>query len=258
MAGETRVAISDLWKRYTVWHDRPTSFKSAILRTVTKAVSDKEEFWALRDVSLQVQGGEAVGLIGPNGSGKSTLLGVIGKVLKPTRGTVEVDGRVSILMEAGVGFHPDLTGIENIYLSGALLGMKRRDIHSRIDRIIDFAEINDFIDTPVRMLSSGMFMRLGFSVAVHLDPDIMLVDEVLAVGDEKFHHKCRAVLNEYRNNGGAIIFVSHRLHEVRWLCDRVIWLAKGEIFDEGDTDRVLDAYIAGNAANNNDVAFHDD
>lgn len=157
---------------------------------------------------------------------------------------MRVDGRISILMEAGVGFHEDLTGIENIRLSGALLGMKQREIAQKIDKIVEFAEIHDFIDTPVRMLSSGMYMRLGFSVAIHMDPDVLLVDEVLAVGDEAFHHKCRRRLAEFRDHGGCIMFVSHRMAEVRWLCNRVVWLQAGRIQMDGPTEEVVSAYEA--------------
>jgi ABC-type polysaccharide/polyol phosphate transport system ATPase subunit len=241
---EPLIEVRDLRKRYVVWHDRPYSLKDAIVRQVTKVSAQCEIFWALQGVNLTVNPGEAVGIIGPNGSGKSTMLGIIGRVLRPTEGTVDVRGRVSILMEAGVGFHDDLTGIENIYLSGALLGMRRREIVQRLDAIIEFAGIHEFIDTPVRMLSSGMYMRLGFSVAVHLDPDILLVDEVLAVGGEAFHHKCRQRLREFTAEGGAVVFVSHRMAEVKWLCDRVMWLEKGIVRKEGPAAEVVAAYIA--------------
>ena len=244
MEGSPSAEVRELRKRYVVWHDRPGSLKDAVVRRVTKVVADKEIFWALKGISFQVQAGEAVGLIGPNGSGKSTVLGILGRVLRPTDGEVRVRGRVSILMEAGVGFHEDLTGIENIYLSGALLGMRRREIAAKIDTIIDFADIHGFVDTPVRMLSSGMYMRLGFSVAVHMDPDVMLVDEVLAVGDEAFHHKCRQRLRAFRDEGGAVVFVSHRMAEVRWLCDRTLWLDEGLLRAEGPTAEVVGAYIA--------------
>lgn len=242
-----RIDIRDLWKQYTVIHDRPVSLKDAFIRRLTRGSNRRETFWALQGVSLQVQPGEAVGLIGPNGSGKSTMLGVLGRVLRPTRGSVNIHGRISILMEAGVGFHEDLTGIENIYLSAALLGMRRRDTTRRIDEIIEFAGLHDFVDTPVRMLSSGMYMRLGFSVAVHLDPDILLVDEVLAVGDENFHHKCRQRLREFREGGGAIVFVSHRMAEVKWLCERTLWLQQGMVHAEGPTEEVVAAYLEANA-----------
>jgi ABC-type polysaccharide/polyol phosphate transport system ATPase subunit len=247
MAKAPPIHIADLTKKYVVWHSRPVSFKDAIVQRLTHAAVDKEQFWALKGVSFDVHPGEAVGIIGPNGSGKSTLLGILGRVLRPTAGVADIRGRISILMEAGVGFHEDMTGIENIYLSGAMLGMRRKEIAQRIDEIIDFAGIQDFIDSPVRMLSSGMYMRLGFSVAIHLDPDILLVDEVLAVGDESFHHKVRTRLSQFRNNGGAVVFVSHRMAEVRWLCDRVIWIQKGLVQAEGPTEQVIDSYISAHA-----------
>lgn len=242
MAPAPLVHVQDLKKKYVVSHARPTTVKDAFLQRITHVTVHKEQFWALKGVSFDVAAGEAVGVIGPNGSGKSTLLGVMARVLRPTEGRVEVQGRISVLMEAGVGFHEDMTGLENIYLSGAMLGMRRKEIAGRIDEIIEFAGIHEFIDSPVRMLSSGMYMRLGFSVAVHLAPDVLLVDEVLAVGDEAFQHKCRQRLSEFRHAGGAVVFVSHRMAEVQWLCDRVIWLQEGLIQREGPTAEVIRAY----------------
>ena len=246
MATALPIEVRDVKKKYVVSHARPTTFKDAFIQRVTHVAVAKEQFWALKGVSFDVKPGEAVGIIGPNGSGKSTLLGLMGRVLRPTAGTVSVRGRISILMEAGIGFHEDMTGLENIYLSGAILGMRRHEIDSRIDEIVEFAGIHEFIDSPVRMLSSGMYMRLGFAVAVHLSPDILLVDEVLAVGDERFQHKCRARLKEFRDNGGAMVFVSHRMAEVQWLCDRVIWIAGGLVQREGPTEEVVKAYMEAN------------
>ena len=243
MTPEPLIAIRDLKKRYTVLHNRPHSFKDAVVRKLTRREVERETFWALKGVDLTVNPGETVGIVGPNGSGKSTMLGVIAGILRPTAGEVRVRGRISVLIEAGIGFHEDLTGLENIYLSGALLGMSRREMAARVDRIVDFADLHGFADTPVRMLSSGMYMRLGFSVAVHLDPDILLLDEVLAVGDEEFHHKCRQRLREFHQGGGAIVFVSHRMAEVQWLCQRTLWLEHGVVKQEGPTSEVVPAYV---------------
>mgnify|MGYP005836065811 CR=1 FL=1 len=244
MAAGPLIEIRDLRKRYTVLHNRPYSFKDAMVRKLTRRTVERETFWALKGVSLTVQPGDTVGIIGPNGSGKSTMLGIIARILRPTEGSVEVRGRVSVLMEAGVGFHEDLTGIENIYLSGALLGLTRREIAARVDSIVEFADLHGFADTPVRMLSSGMYVRLGFAVAVHLEPEILLVDEVLAVGDEEFHHKCRQRLREFCRGGGAVVFVSHRMPEVKWLCERTMWLENGLVHREGPTPEVVAAYVA--------------
>lgn len=238
------VEIEGLWKRYRRFHDRPARIKDALLARIAGRVHEVEEKWAVRDLSMKVEPGEAVGLIGPNGSGKTTVLSIIASVLRPTRGTVEVRGRVCPMLQAGTGFHQDLTGLENIYLSGAILGMSRRHIDRRLDEIIAFAGAEDHVDTPVRTYSTGMLMRLGFSVAVHMDPDVLVVDEILAAGDEAFRAEVRRRLEEELGRGKVVLFVSHYMEEVRAVCYRVMWMVDGQIVRRGATDEVVDEYVA--------------
>jgi lipopolysaccharide transport system ATP-binding protein len=238
------VQIEGLWKQYRRIHDRPARIKDAFLARVMGRVHQVAETWAVRDVSLSVSGGEAVGLIGPNGSGKTTVLSVIAHVLRPTRGSVQVRGRVCPLLGAGAAFHRDLTGLENVYLSGAILGMSRRDIDAKLDDIVAFAQAEEYLDTPVRTYSSGMVMRLGFAVAVHMEPEVLVVDEILAAGDEAFRAKVRERLRGEVENGKAVLFVSHYMEEVRLVCDRALWMADGQIVRGGPTDEVVDHYVA--------------
>jgi homopolymeric O-antigen transport system ATP-binding protein len=198
---------------------------------------------ALKDVSFVVDRGEAFGIIGRNGSGKSTMLKVISGILKPTSGTVRVNGRVAALIELGAGFHPEITGRENIVINGIMLGLTRREIDERFEAIVDFSGIRDFIDQPVKTYSSGMYVRLGFAVAVHVDPEILLIDEVLAVGDEEFSQKCIAKIQEMKYRGVTLIFVTHQLDQVRNLCDRALWLDHGRTEAIGDPARVVDHYL---------------
>lgn len=200
------------------------------------------EFWALRDVSLEIHEGEIVGLIGRNGAGKSTLLKILSRVTQPTAGWAEIHGRVGSLLEVGTGFHPELTGRENTYLNGAILGMDRREIDRKFDEIVDFAEVGEFIDTPLKHYSSGMQMRLAFAVAAHLEPETLLVDEVLAVGDLAFQKKCLGKMGEVASGGRTIVFVSHQLNQIRKLCEKVIWLDQGRIFQAGPTPEITAAY----------------
>ena len=204
---------------------------------------DDREFWALQDISFQVKRGEAVGIIGHNGAGKSTILKHLSGIMKPTQGTMHVNGKLSALIEVGAGFHPDLTGRENIYLNGIILGMTKEEIKSKFDEIVHFSGLEDFIDTPVKRYSSGMYARLGFSVAAHVDPDILLVDEVLSVGDWAFQRKCVERMNSVIENGSAVIFVSHNLRAVSSLCDRGILLDHGRIIKMGDTSEVIQHYL---------------
>jgi lipopolysaccharide transport system ATP-binding protein len=204
---------------------------------------DGETIWALKDVSIKVDQGEALGIIGRNGAGKSTLLKILSQVTAPTNGTVKVKGRIASLLEVGTGFHPDLTGRENTYLNGAILGMTRLEIRRKLDEIVDFAEIKQFIDTPVKRYSSGMYVRLAFAVAAHLDPEILVVDEVLAVGDAEFQKKCLGKMSDVANTGRTVLFVSHNLAAIQNLCARSILLEHGQIILDDITEKTVSKYL---------------
>ena len=212
--------------------------------TRTPASEQNQTVWALRDVSFEIAQGEIVGLIGRNGAGKSTLLKILSRITKPTNGHADVYGRVGSLLEVGTGFHPELTGRENVYLNGAILGMKSVEIARKFDEIIAFAEVERFIDTPVKHYSSGMYMRLAFAVAAHLEPDILLVDEVLAVGDAAFQKKCLGRMGEVARGGRTVCFVSHQLNQIRRLCQRCIWIDAGQVRAYDTTSAVVSAYEA--------------
>jgi len=237
------IAIESLWKRFIVRHNRMETLKDRVVGVLDHRRRERREtFWALRDVTLSVESGETLGLIGPNGSGKSTLLRLIARTLTPTRGRVEVRGRVSPMLEIGVGFHPELTGQENIYLNGSLLGLSRREVDRMYRLIVEFAELEDFIDVPVKHYSGGTQARLGFSIAAHLDPDILLIDEVLSVGDEAFQRKCQERLQQFRARGKTILIVSHNLRAVAALCDRACLLLRGRVVGVGRADSVVARY----------------
>jgi len=208
-----------------------------------QADTQSNEFWALRDVSLDVRPGEVIGLIGHNGAGKSTLLKVLSRITEPTHGQVTLRGRVASLLEVGTGFHPELTGRENIFLNGSILGMKHTEIKQRFDEIIDFAEIGRFLDTPVKRYSSGMHVRLAFAVAAHLDPEIMLVDEVLAVGDAAFQQKCLGKMDDVAKRGRTVILVSHNMSAINRICQRAVWIDKGRVKQVGPTEQVVQNYL---------------
>jgi lipopolysaccharide transport system ATP-binding protein len=228
--------------RRSMWYGTTDAVRSMFGISYRSDELRKSEFWALHDVDIDIQRGEKIGFLGVNGSGKTTLLRLIGGILPPDKGTITVRGAVGALIAVGVGFHPHLTGRENVFLNGAILGMTRRELGEKLEEIIEFAEIGDFIDAPVSTYSSGMTVRLGFSIAIHRVPDIMLVDEVLAVGDLAFQLKCYKKLAEYRESGGTFIIVSHNMQMIRNSCERVIWLDKGRIIDQGDVYGVCDRY----------------
>ena len=220
------------------------TLKSALLRgTVVRDLRPNETFAAVRNVSFTVPKGTTYGIIGRNGSGKSTMLKLVAGITKPTEGKVVVDGRISALIELGAGFHPEISGRENVFINGIMLGLSKREITRRFDEIVEFAELKDFIDAPVKTYSSGMYMRLGFAVAINVDPDVLLIDEVLAVGDEAFTHKCLDKFAEFRRRGKTILLVTHSLNLVEKFCDDVLWLDAGQIRGEGDPRRVVSSYI---------------
>ncbi|REJ81490.1 MAG: ABC transporter ATP-binding protein [Acidobacteria bacterium] len=222
---------------------RLRTLKSALLQgSLTAGLSAEESIRALRDVDFEVGRGEAFGVIGGNGSGKSTLLKLVAGLVRPSSGVVEVEGRVAALIELGAGFHPEISGRENVFINGSVLGLERREIERRFDDIVEFSGLEDFIDEPVKNYSSGMYVRLGFAVAIHTDPDVLLVDEVLAVGDEAFAHRCLRRIEEHLARGRSILFVSHSLDLVEDLCDRVLWLEHGEVRALGSPRKVIDAY----------------
>jgi len=239
----TTIRFDQVSKRFILHHERARSFQELAISLFRHNDSSREEFWALRDVSFCVEQGETVGLIGPNGSGKSTALKLVSHIIEPTSGEVKAEGRVGALLKLGAGFHPDLTGRENIYLNGSILGMSRRGIARRLDSIIEFAELPRFVDMPVRNYSSGMVVRLGFAVATSFQPDILLIDEVLAVGDQSFQAKCLQRIAQMREQGVTILFVSHSLDTVRRLCNRVVWLDEGYVQAVGPADQVVIEYL---------------
>jgi ABC-2 type transport system ATP-binding protein/lipopolysaccharide transport system ATP-binding protein len=234
------VSINAVGKRFKRHTDRRGSLKELIVRGRAK---NEEDFWAVRDVSIDIPKGSVYGLIGHNGSGKSTLLKMIGGIYRPTTGNIVTDGRVAALIELGAGFHPDMSGRENIQLNGSLLGMSRKEIGAVTDEIIDFSGLSEFINEPVKHYSSGMYVRLGFAVAVHMKPDVLLVDEVLAVGDEEFQRKCFDHLYALRKAGKTIIVVSHGLGQLEGLCDEVAWLEHGQLQQAGNTTDTIAAYL---------------
>jgi len=247
------IHVDTLGKRYRIGaHERYSTLRDSLAGALPSLFrrrrlhghGEGEYVWALKGVSLRVQQGEVLGIIGPNGAGKTTLLKVLSRITEPTEGSVEIFGRVGSLLEVGTGFHPELTGRENIYLNGAILGMRRLEIERKFDEMVGFADVERFIDTPVKRYSSGMHVRLAFAVAAHLEPDILVVDEVLAVGDAAFQKKCLGKMGEVAGAGRTVILVSHNMGAIRQLCRRSLWLDRGKVMKDGDTASVVEAYLA--------------
>lgn len=235
------IEIKNVSKSFKLYHDKATTLKERLLFLRS---SKADVFWALKDINLIIESGKTVGLIGHNGSGKSTLLKLITKIIYPTSGEIITHGRVSSLLELGAGFHPDFTGRENIYINASIFGLSRKEIDSKLESIIEFSELRDFIDSPIRTYSSGMYTRLAFSVAVHVSPDILLIDEILAVGDINFQKKCIAKIKEFKKKGVTMVFVSHNMNDVLEICDSVVWLDKGRMIEYGDTETIARKYLA--------------
>jgi lipopolysaccharide transport system ATP-binding protein len=274
----TAITVENLSKKYIIGHKGRESYstfrdviasgakslgKNALAfvtgRKIHSHRSYKEVFWALKDVELDIQRGDRIGLIGRNGAGKSTLLKILSRITEPTAGKISTSGRVASLLEVGTGFHPELTGRENIFLNGAILGMSRAEIKSKFDEIVDFAGIEKFLDTPVKRYSSGMYIRLAFSVAAHLESEILIVDEVLAVGDSAFQKKCLGKMEEVGNQGRTVIFVSHNMGMISRLCSSCIWLDQGRIKEIGETEKVVNSYLLdGTAQLSGEKVFPDD
>jgi lipopolysaccharide transport system ATP-binding protein len=254
------LSVERLGKRYQLNHRHADAPYITLRDTIAAAVSapfkrgngarrtSVDEFWALRDVSFEVARGEVVGIVGRNGAGKSTLLKILSRITEPTAGRVTLRGRVASLLEVGTGFHPELTGRENIFLNGAILGMTRQEIHRNFDSIVSFAEVERFLDTPVKRYSSGMYVRLAFAVAAHLEPDILVIDEVLAVGDAEFQKKSLGKMHDVSRGGRTVLFVSHNMAAVQALCSRTIWLDGGQVAAEGATATVIGQYLQGGRA----------
>ncbi len=237
------IQFQSVSKRYILHHQRPQSFQELLVNTIQRRNGEREEFWALRDVSFEVGQGESFGIIGLNGSGKSTVLKLVSHIVQPTAGQVRVDGRVAALIELGAGFHPDLTGRENVYLLGSIMGLGSKQMDQRLEAIVGFAELEQFIDTPVKHYSSGMYMRLGFATAINVDADIFLMDEVLAVGDQRFQEKCLQAIESFKHRGLTVVIVSHDLSLVERFCPQALLLQHGQVISYGRTQDVLDSYL---------------
>ncbi len=250
------IVAENISKKYIIDHQRksggPSSFRDIVTDTVDKVFArkkndnfkEKEEFWALQDVNFSIDQGDRIGIVGHNGAGKSTLLKILSRITEPTTGQIKIDGRIASLLEVGTGFHPELTGRENIFLNGAILGMAKSEIKQSFDAIIDFAGVEKFLDTPVKRYSSGMYVRLGFAIAAHLNPEILIVDEVLAVGDTEFQKKCLGKMRDVSESGRTLLFVSHNLTAIQALCNKSFYFEKGRLIDQGETLHIVTNYLS--------------
>ena len=237
---EDAICVKNVYKYFNVYLDKANTLKEKIL-FLSRNRKEKRE--VLKDVNLSIKKGEAVALIGTNGSGKSTLLKLMTKILYPNKGTIEIKGKLTSLLELGAGFHPDFSGRENIYFNASIFVLNRKEIDEKLEEIIDFSELRDFIDNPVRTYSSGMFMRLAFAVAINVNAEILLIDEILSVGDEHFQNKCIEKMQELKNEGKTMIFVTHSMESARKLCNRAIWLYDGKIKMDGKVQEVINKYV---------------
>lgn len=252
------ITAENISKKYIIDHKQkssgPSTFRDIFSESFDKMFSsknkkksnfdDKEEFWALKDVNFTIDQGDRIGIVGHNGAGKSTLLKILSRITEPSTGQIKIDGRIASLLEVGTGFHPELTGRENIYLNGAILGMAKSEIKQSFDTIVDFAGVEKFLDTPVKRYSSGMYVRLGFAIAAHLNPEILIVDEVLAVGDTEFQKKCLGKMRDVSESGRTLIFVSHNLTAIQALCNKAFYFEKGRLIDQGETTHIVTNYLS--------------
>ncbi|MCE7040065.1 ABC transporter ATP-binding protein [Dyadobacter sp. CY312] len=251
------IVAENISKKYIIDHQRksggPSSFRDIVSDTVDKVFSrknkkddfaEKEEFWALKDVNFSIDQGDRIGIVGHNGAGKSTLLKILSRITEPSTGQIKIEGRIASLLEVGTGFHPELTGRENIFLNGAILGMAKSEIKQSFDAIVDFAGVEKFLDTPVKRYSSGMYVRLGFAIAAHLNPEILIVDEVLAVGDTEFQKKCLGKMRDVSESGRTLLFVSHNLTAIQALCNKSFYFEKGRLIDQGETTHIVTNYLS--------------
>lgn len=235
------IEVKNVYKTFDVYLDKANTIKERLLFLFSRSRKEKRE--VLKDINLEIKKGETVALIGTNGSGKSTLLKLMTKIIYPNKGSIETYGKLTSLLELGAGFHPDFSGRENIYFNASIFGLTKKEIDKRLNQIIEFSELEEFIDNPVRTYSSGMFMRLAFAVAINVDADILLIDEILSVGDEHFQKKCFDKMEELKKQGKTMVFVTHSMNAVKKLCDRAIWLYEGKIRLDGSTDEVVDEYV---------------
>ena len=235
------IKVDHVYKNFNIYYDRANTLKERMLFWARNKRREKREI--LKDINLEIKKGETVALIGVNGSGKSTLLKLMTQIIFPNSGTIETHGKLTSLLELGAGFHPDFSGRENIYFNSSIFGLTKKEIDKRLDQIIEFSELQDFIDNPVRTYSSGMYMRLAFSVAINVDADILLIDEILSVGDQHFQEKCFNKMRELREQGKTMVFVTHSMDSVRNLCDRAVWLYDGKVRMDGNTEEVVNEYL---------------
>jgi ABC-2 type transport system ATP-binding protein/lipopolysaccharide transport system ATP-binding protein len=240
MDSQTAISIKGVSKTFKIYHDKPLLLKEKLLKLRSNAYT---RFYALKNVNLEIKKGETTALLGRNGCGKSTLLKLIARIMRPDAGEIRVNGRLSSLIELGAGFHPEFSGRENIYINASIFGMSKKEIDAKIDDIIRFSELGEFIENPVRTYSSGMYMRLAFSVAVHVDPEILLIDEILSVGDANFQKKCLEKIESFKHSGVTIVIVTHDMGTVEKICDRAVWMDGGTIVDQGEADRIVNLYL---------------